>query len=267
VWWRILFRRCAVLAGPVRPSDTLHAAGGPPPGSRAVVSFETHWMTRDETRQLKEQAGRCGVTLNDLLLRDLFLTVKDWNASRQPGGIGRCRVNVPVYVRGREGGDIPASNGIGFAFVALDPGQFADSQALLAAVHEQSVAIKRGKLALYFLGGLAIASKFKGLVPWALRRKKPFATVVLSYVGRVLTQTPLPQRNRRLVCGNVTLERLSGVPPLRALTRAAFLAGEYAGELTIALSCDPQFFEPDETRALLNAYIDRARATIRGDRT
>ena len=87
---------------------------------------------------------------------------------------------------------------------------------------------------------------------------------MLSYLGRVLARTPLPRQDGRLVAGNVVLERVGGVPPVRPLTRAAIVVLEYAGEISISLRCDPHLFTPGDTRALLEIYVSQIRATIRG---
>ncbi len=272
VWRRILFQRCAVLAVPqhdTRPKGTDSAASTPnkdPDGrsTKELEHFETHAFCRDETERYKAVAANQNVTLNDLLLRDMLLTVREWNKAHGEEHDGRVRVNVPVYVRGRAGFDIPASNGIGFAFPSVDLSRTADRAAVLREVNKLMRQVKNWKLALYFLGGLAAAMRFGGLVRWALRRKRPMATVVLSYLGPALQQSPLPRRDDgKLICGNVVLEQMAGVPPVRPLTRASVVVLEYGGELTVGMRCDAHLFGPSDTRALLSALVAQIRETIR----
>jgi hypothetical protein len=235
---------------------------GPP--ARELLPFEAHVLSREESEQYKQAASSQDVTLNELMLRDMLLTIRDWNRSHGQRHTGRCQINVPVYVRGRGGAEIPASNGIGFGFLAVDPDRTDDRQELLRAVHEQMRQIKHRKLALYFLGGLEVATRFKHIVPWVLRRKKPLATMVLSYLGPVLARGPLQRRgDGKLICGNVVLEQVVGVPPVRPLTRASVAAMEYGGELAIGLRCDVHHFGPADTRALLSGYVARVTETIR----
>ncbi len=157
-------------------------------------------------------------------------------------------MNVPVNVRGREGADIPASNRLGFAFVTVSPREFADREKLLRIIHAQTEQIKQWKLALYFLGGLGLATIIPGAVPASLRWKKSFATVVLSNIGRLMAQSRLPRSGDRLVCGNVVLENITGAPPIRRNTRAALIVGEYGGRTTISLRCEPRLFSAADTR-------------------
>ncbi len=72
----------------------------------------------------------------------------------------------------------------------------------------------------------------------------------------------LHARDAKLVSGNVTLERIAGVPPVRPLTRASMVLLEYAAKLTIALRTDPRHFRPEDTRALLDAYVAKLSRTI-----
>ena len=59
------------------------------------------------------------------------------------------------------------------------------------------------------------------------------------------------------------LERITCVPPIRPLTRAAFAMYEYAGELSISLRCDPQCFKPVDCQTLLDEFAARVTQTAR----
>ena len=164
IWSSVLFRTCAVVAEPTQPRTNTASPSAHP--SKTILAFETQVLDRDESRKYAELAAALGVTVNDLLLRDGLVALRQWSQRQGHARLGACRVNVPVYVRGRASGDIPASNGIGFAFVSANPDKIADGGALLGEVHRQMELVKNGKLALYFLGGLAAATKIKPIVPW-----------------------------------------------------------------------------------------------------
>jgi hypothetical protein len=272
VWSRILFRGCSVLAAPAVSAQSAaidgnssaapgehHAQGGPP---REILEFESYHLTSKELESYQNVAASLGVTANDLLARDVLLALDDWNRAQGAASIAPCRLNIPVNVRGREGADIPASNRIGFAFVDARKRDFADRATLLQVVHRQTEQIKKWKLALYFLGGLGLATNVRGAVPAILRWKQSFATIVLSNVGRLFGHSKLPRREGQLVCGDVVLKHVTGVPPIRPNTRAAFIIAEYAGTTIISARCDPRFFDRAQTRALLETFIARIRETV-----
>jgi hypothetical protein len=190
--------------------------------------------------------------------------MRAWNLEFEGTAAGRLQVNVPVSIRTRDDRAISAANRIGFAFVTVPAQGTDDDHALLVDVKTETERIKDWKLAHYFLGGLAFGRRIPGLLRWALRRRRSFATAVFSYVGRFDPDPARPRRGARWVCGDLTLERVTGVPPVRPLTRAAVVAIEYAGRISICLRTDPFSFDASDRRALLDTLVSQTRRSIEG---
>jgi Condensation domain len=257
LWAQILSRNPDVLAA---PDANQAGAGSKSPG--ALLEFESHTLDRDETAALRKVAEACRVTANDLLLRDFLLAVGAWNRRHSAPG-GRLRVNVPVNVRRKDEARMPAANRIGFGFVTAGAEDVENPTRLLERVRGETTRIKEWKLGLYFLGGLAFAARVPLVMSWALKRNRSFATAVLSNVGRFVPDASPERRNFRWTCGDLELVRVTGVPPLRKLTRAAAIVIEYAGETTLSLRCDPHYFDAPQTRELLDSFVERVRETLR----
>jgi hypothetical protein len=253
VWGPILLRTPAPLRV---PSSGQNSPATPMP----FLGFQTHVLDPGLTRRLRALAGTQNVTLNDLMLCDLFQTVGDWNRQFGQRGNPWLRINVPVTVRDRDDDTMPAANLLSFMFLARKVRQCRDRAGLLAGIHWETEAIKRWRLGWYFLGGLALGRRW---VPWFLRRNRSFATVVLSNLGRIFSRAPLPRQGRQLVCGDVILKRITGVPPVRPLTRAAIAVVSYAEETTINLRSDPRLFTVEQSQQFLADYVARLGATVR----
>lgn len=254
VWAAILFRSPEVLAAP-RGSRAQEE-------HRELLAFEIAILSGDETAALRKTAGEQGVTTNDLVIRDFLLVLRRWNRREAGQCSGRLRVNVPVSVRMRSEAELPAANRIGYAFVT-DDGDSGDNPAeLLEVVREETRRIKEWKLGLYFLGGLAFARSLPGILPWAMRRRRSFATAVLSNVGRYSADPAQKGRGDRWKCGDLTLEWIGGVPPVRPLTSAAVIVIEYGGETSFCLRTDPKVFDMDGTRRLLDELVEQVRTTL-----
>jgi hypothetical protein len=259
VWSAILFRSPSPLASPrgARLKD------------RQLLEFEIATLSSDETAALRRSAVEQGATTNDLVIRDLLVVLRDWNRreasnANANGDAGRLRINVPVSVRMRAEANMPAANRIGYAFVTDEGTSSEDPGQLLGVVREETRRIKEWKLALYFLGGLAFASVLPGVIGWAMRRKRCFATAVLSNVGRYFPDPAHKHRGERWQCGDLTLQWIGGVPPVRQLTSAAVIVIEYAGETSFCLRTDPCVFDMASTRRLLHELVEQVRKTIRG---
>ena len=250
-WARLLWRAPDDLAAP-RPA---------PPASqqRPFLDFVDHTLDADETRRLRTTAAG-GATLNDLLLRDLLLVLSRWNADHDGGG--RLRINLPTNLRGRHDAALPATNVISYAFVDRTLGRRVDPSELLDTIRRETAAIKRDRPGLLFLGGLGFACGIRGLVPWTLARRRSFATATLSNLGRLWVRSPLPRCEGKLIAGDAVLERVSGAPPIRPLTRAGFAALDYGRRMTITLRCDSASFSREQSQSLLGRYLERLRQSM-----
>jgi hypothetical protein len=256
-WSKILSRSPAPLAA--RISANAEPAGPP----RKFLGFVTHTWDRAAARRLRMAATARSGTLNDLLLRDLFLALRQWNARHGDRRDAWLRINMPTALRGREDPCMPASNSLGFTFLTRRARDCDDETRLFDGIRRETEAIKRRRLGLYFLGGLAVGARLGGLMPWILRRDRSFATAVLSNLGNVFSHTPLPRQDRRLVCGRAVLDHVRGVPPVRHLTRASLAVVHYAGVSEVHLRGDPWCFTECDARQLLAEYVaglDRAAA-------
>jgi hypothetical protein len=254
VWSSILWRKAEILEPPRGGSNSNPA--------RDLLAFHVKELSPDETSALRKLATASGATTNDLLLRDLLLILRRWN-DRQAGRCsGRLRITVPVNVRTRNDAAMPAANRIGYGFVTVRLGNHEEPSVVLDRVCEQTRRIKEWYLGLYFLGGLAFARNFLGLFRRVMRRERSFATAVLSNVARFSPDRSLgPDEKWR--CGDLVLEWIGGVPPLRRLTRVGVIAIEYAGRLSLCMRTDPHFFDDASTRELLAELSEQVRESIR----
>lgn len=252
-WGHRWMSRPAVLAAPreVPPHSTEESAD---------LGYVTHTLTQDDRHRLQARANRCDAGFNDLLLGEMLITLRDWN--REHGGDRRrLVVNVPVSLRTRGDQPLPAANVLGFWFLERKPGDCDDAPRLVAGVHEEMEAVKKWRLPLFFIGGLAYACRFPGMIRRVLRSNRSFATVVLSNSGRALARLPLEHEHRKWLCGGVRLESITGVPPVRPGTRASLIIANYGPDTTINLRWDPHELDEPTARALLAAYVDRLKAS------
>jgi hypothetical protein len=248
-WAKLLWHEPAVVAAadsPVATADTLPFLG-----------FRWHRFSRETTRALRNTAALHKVMLNDLLLAHLFIAIRNWNRQHQANDNDRLRINMPTNMRTKEDRFLPASSTLSFTFLTRAGSDCDRPDELLASVHEETSAIKHWQLGFVFVGGLEFAAGLPGLTSWVLGRPRCFATAVFSNMGRVLNGLPLPRENHRLVCGDVVLEELLGVPPIRPLTRAALVALTYAGQLTLCARCDPRFFSGASTQRFLDHVVSQ----------
>lgn len=254
----VMFAKRAVPLHP--PADYKPARGwvAPFPGIESIR------FTPDQYKQLRLATVERGVTVNDLLLGELFQTMRQWNEQNSGRRSGRrLSIMMPIDLRGGEHLEMPAANMTGYTFITRKPGELDKPDELLRGIRHETALIKHERRGTRFVDMVAAALSIRGLLPLALSSSYCMATAVLSNVGDPARRwtARLPRDNGRVVAGNLVMEDLTGVPPLRPNTRATVSAFTYRRGLTISLRCDPCRFRPEDTRELLTQYANRLRSS------
>ncbi|MBX7168167.1 MAG: hypothetical protein K1X74_17660 [Pirellulales bacterium] len=232
------------------PADD--ACGGP--------STQSHTFTAVEVRRLQAACAERGATINDVLIRDLMTTLDAWQAEKTPHEANPClRISVPVNLRQDRAAAMPAANVVSMVFVDRRPRRYRPA-ALLASIRRDTWFIKRLRLGLVFMLILQFFARITRGMGWLLGGSRCLSTAVLSNLGVQFDRLPLRYQGRRAVTGNVVLEQIELLPPLRRLTRAALGVVTYAGELTLSLHYDASCFDSSSARILLDRYVSTVRA-------
>ncbi len=237
------------------------ATNGQPAAPTSPTDFMVEHLSVEETDALTATAAGRGVMLNDLLVRDYFLTLEEWNRGTSQAS-GPIRILIPVNMRRREDLRMPAANVFGYAFLTRYAADCQNPEALLDSIRDEMAAVKRDKRALYYEAMLRLSCAWPAFLRWSLNREWSFATAVFTNLGTGFDRLRLPDHQGRKLAGDLLFEVGAGVGPIRPGTRISFSAHNYAGRLAIAACCDGRTLTPVQQRALLDAYLARLRNTI-----
>ncbi len=247
--YRIMGRSCTVLH--------------PPQPSRATTEFpgyHSFTFNQSEFKQLRDTARQQGTMLNDLLILELFHTMDQWNSTKRRRMSGnRYRIMMPIDLRDTRDYETPATNIIGYSFLTRKTSELGNAQQLATGIHEETALIRHAHLGEQFVDMISAGADVRGLLPLVLSLPRTMSTAILSNVGdptrRFLAK--FPRQAGCIVAGNLILERISGFPPLRSRTRAAFSIVTYRRQLTIGLRCDPHLFTLDDMQEMLSLYVEK----------
>ena len=256
----LLLRRVACLSSPTPPAERECQA-------RALPDFPVRTLTELQLAQLHAGRRAAGATLNECLLRDLFLAKHEWNRKQTVGTANRpVRILVPVDLRGPDDAALPATNAVGMIPVDRRVWLYQDRDKLLATIRLDMKIVKRLRLGVIWIHGLNVLSRVPGafefLVRWPLSNATCVATCVLSNSGTVFGRTPLPRQDGRLVVGSLLLDSVSSAPPVRPGMSAAFTVLSYAGRLTLVMNYDRTHFTECAAHALMDTVITQVEKTI-----
>ena len=112
------------------PNDDL-----PPKGYPATLHYV---FDEESTIRGRRISQRLGVTLNDLLVRDLFLALAEWRSRQNIDNDGHwLRMVIPMNLRTAGDRLLPAANVVGNAFLDRRGPDFADADRLLRSIHKE----------------------------------------------------------------------------------------------------------------------------------
>ncbi|MDR1923082.1 MAG: condensation domain-containing protein [Planctomycetaceae bacterium] len=214
-------------------------------------------LSQDETNAFFAYAKKNNVTVNDVLLRDLFLALngcrEEWGCSKSSAWI---RLSMPMSLRTNFHKQIPASNNVTMVFLDRRRGDCFDAGGLLRGIARETRWIKRAEQKHVLILSLNICNFLPGGIDRMLRMRECRATAVLSNLGRVFDSLPFAKMpDGRLIVGKATLEEVDATPPIRFGTIISTSALTYAGKLRLIQRYDAKNINQQDAEKLLQTYI------------
>jgi hypothetical protein len=235
----------------------MRAAPGVAAGQVPTPLLPSHAFTPEDVTRGLAAARSARATLNDLLLRDLFVAADAWNrrhAPREPRGW--LRVAMPTNMRVPPDRRTSACNLVSMVYLTRHASRADDPAALLSEFAGETRHVKRWRLGATLLSVLGVA----GAIPGAMRtflNERCRASTGISNLGVVFERSPLRGLDGFLRAGAARLEHIEFVPPFRPLTRAMLGALTYNGRLVVALNHDPNSLDDADARQLLGIFVER----------
>lgn len=236
------------------------------PDSRLLQGFPasiTRTLNTAETSGLKENAKGLGVTVNEIMACDLFLAIRDWKQRcGQTDGRDRLRIAVPVDIRTHTELRHMTGNRASLVFLDRQGEGLNDPDRLLSGIHAEMEQIKRLRLGQTFVGSLRLMRAFPGIREKIRGREKCRCTCVMTNLGRWPFRRSLPRREGRVVLGDVVLESIECMAPLRPYTNATFNILNYGGRISVTLHYDARVLSNHEAGELLSIFMDLLRRSL-----
>jgi len=215
-------------------------------------------FTAQESKALLTAAKRQGVTVNDLLLRDLFIAIDAWNQLREAGRTrGSLCVSVPVNLRSPPNRRGTALNCVSMVVLDRTSSQIAQHEQLLRSLQQEVKDIRRWNLGLTMQGVLRLLGGIPGGLGLIFNESSCLATLTLSNMSVLFAETGGVAPGGP----DAVLEQFEFFPPIRPLSRAAVGVVSYRGRLVLGLRYDQGALTPADARAFLELYASRLRTS------
>lgn len=223
-----------------------------------------HRLTVEETFHLQQAAGKSGVSVNTLMLRDAFVSLDE---VRRDQADYCCddfiRIAIPGNMRVRETSHkIPAANFFSMTFPAANGLQSQDASALLNRIQQEISNARTEYYFATFLFGLKVARKIPGGLKRILKPDKCQASLLLTNVGHVFHDTPILNAEGFVEVAGCRLETIDFVAPMRPHQSISLALHQYAGRQSINLSYDPRVHNDAQAHVMLDAYVKQLQQSI-----
>ena len=244
---------------PLLPHDPVGADATVP---ECYPNMVVHQLSVEETKNLTAKARRFGATLNDIMIRDLFVALIEFRENHMTGRSDDwLRVMVPMNLRNRFHQDMSATNTVSSVFIDRCPSDATDLKSLLAGICAQMKLIKRNQLGLTFWASLRLLNWFPGGVKKQARKQQCSISCIFSNLGRVFVDVPVPVVAEQLVLAGSTVESIEVSVPNRPYSCVSFATLTYAHRLSISLHYDPRVLSREQGASLLGSFVRHLNST------
>lgn len=227
-------------------------------------SQKSYRFDSTSTLKLRQSAITQKVALHELIVRDFFLALWEWQ--KEIGQYDKhewIRMMVPINMRDSSYRSLPAMNYVSSIFLDRRGTQGADPERLLNGIQAEMDLIKKYELRRTFL----ILIKVLSMIPYALKRSVQRdsckTSVIFSSLGKLLRRCPLPRRKGCLEVGDLLLLDVDGLAPLRPYNCFTVLKSEYGNRLKINLHYDAEFVEKKLANDLMRIFVSRLHETAK----
>lgn len=220
-----------------------------------LFASERYVFSAEAMNNIRHVARSIQVTVNDVLLYELFHTLSIWNKSL--GRIrNKIRVALATSLRTEQDARQSCLNIVSMVFLHKSH-KDVSSKNLLTGIVAETRDVKKNRMGITlprFMG-------WCGRIPLAIKifMDLPYcsATAVLTNLGATLSTSSLVDESGKLTVGTLRLEGYELLPPVRPRTSASFAINYYAGQLSVSLRFDSTRLTRDTAKSLLERYCQR----------
>ena len=249
-FFRILFRRPAIASESVTESEIAGAAI-----DEGLSAFLTHRFPATELDALLATARAQSVTLNNVLMRDVYRSLDQWMCQCGDSGHRWIRMGVPASTRSDGPSAKTCCNQVTIMFLDQHSRDIRNSDSLLERVARLSSFHRESNIWYSMLQLLDFLSAVPPLLRLYLRTNRRMCTTILSNLGRAFQSCPLPRSDDQLLVGDMRLTSLDILSPLRPGTDVTFGVVTYAGTLNVCMHYKPHRISEKQARELLDQLV------------
>ena len=213
-------------------------------------------LDQQSVERLKQRAGELQVTLNELILHAVYMAIHDYRVHEGLHSKGEwVRMVIPISIRDFADRRLPATNRATIVQVDRNNRHFSDPKGLIGGLSRELGCIKQWNLEKTFLLAIRCFSVIPGFIRRSAEKDVCRATSVLTNLGAPLERMKLPREDGKVRSGNICVEDVGLIVPLRSQTPIGFAVLRYAEQQKFCLHFDPAQIEQKAAEQIMERTI------------
>ena len=209
-------------------------------------------LSAEVVEKMKTRAASAKATVNELILRSVFLSLHQF---RKQHGLYRSgewlRLLVPISIRDFADRRLPAANRATIVQLDRRDRDFRDPSGMMWGLNYELGCVKRWNLEKTFLLVMRCASVIPGFIARSCKKDVCRATSVVTNLGAPFERSKLSRIDGKLAAGNLIVENINLVVPLRKQTPIGFAVLRYNDQQHICMHFDPIQIERQHAEEIL----------------
>ncbi len=224
-------------------------------------AIESAWVDADGLRSLERDASRYEVSLNSLLMGELFRVLSDWRLSIDSNADVKdwIRIILPMNIRTISDRRLPAANRT--SIVQIDRSQLESipREALYRSIDREVKIIHGWQLDKMFLILVRVVATVESWLQTAVANEKSRGFAVFTNLNAVFrslerkAKSSLPDHRSGSITRSIV--EFDFVGPIRRGTPLNFAFGILGGRLRVSLHFDPRCVTRAEATRLLTQFV------------
>ena len=236
--------------------------------SPPALQSPMYWrhISEDFFLKYKSSAKSCGVSVNSMMMRDMYITLTKWFEQRYPDGKSLysdrrwLRMLVPMNLRTDFHQKMSCANILGYIFMNRKPNQCNRSAEFLSKIQSDMTFYRTWNVGAAFVDGIHIVDSIPGLLERITTDRYCHSTVVLSSVGNLCkssAQEEFRKNDDIHIEGEfpLTLIRMLGAPPTRPHTPLSFGVVQHKNDMFISCRYDSNVMDENVMKEFFDLYI------------
>lgn len=248
-------------SGSVAPTPAQQVPGSPTTGAELeTVCWVEGALSASQSRRVRDQARDLGVTVNSWVLAH-WLVALDLLRRQQAVAQERDWYRLIIPTNERTAGDVALSacNQVSMVYVDRRPREMEYIDGLAKGIDFEMSVIRRYGLTGTFVLAIRLLAWVPGLLRWYARRPSCWATSYVTNLGPILDRLRVGQAGEQARVGDLVMQQIRLLPPLRPGLPAALAVHYYAGQLRFTLHYQPRGLSPEQANFLLACFLNRLR--------